>query len=158
MDEQLLQNLHAEPDRLAAELDELPEGELMRRHPDGGRTLKELAGHLRDHERFIALERLPLLLAGGDPALPAFDAEAHDRESRAGTAALGEALSEWSNLREQTVALLRGLGPEDLERTGRDPEIGPVTPVRLAEILLEHDRACFDQALALKALSRDPSS
>lgn len=158
MNDVMLQNLEAAPERLAAELEEMPESELVKRPPDGGWNLKELAGHLRDTERLAGLERLTRILEEDDPFLPSFDEEEYVRNSNAATAPIGEALAEWNNLREQTVNILRGLDSDALARTGRHEEHGPMTPVDIANFLLRHDEQCYEQALQLKGMSRTPSS
>jgi uncharacterized damage-inducible protein DinB len=158
MDDQLLQDLEEAPDRFAAEVDELSESELVKRPPDGGWNLKELAGHMRDTERAAFLDRLSLILSEENPTVPDFDEQAAASNSNAGTMPIGDALSEWKALREQTVALLRGLGPEEEGRTGQHPTRGPMTPASIAALALDHDRTHLQHALALKGLSRDPSS
>ncbi len=158
MNDELLQDLQAAPDRLAAELEEMPESELVKRPEDGGWNLKEIAGHLRDLERVVALERLPRILQEDEPFLPRFDEEEAVRTSNAATAAIGESLAEWNNLRQQTVSLLRGLDADALARTGRHEERGPITPVDIANSLLSHDEQHYQQALQLKGMSREPSS
>lgn len=158
MNEELLQDLEAGPDRLAAELDELTESELVKRPPDGGWNLKELAGHLRDVERFVGIERISMILQQDNPNVPVFDPDEHARTSDAGHRPILQTLGEWRNLREQTVALLRGLDTDMLARTGRHPELGELTPVKIAELLARHDEQHRAQALELKGLSRDPSS
>ncbi|MBA2362996.1 MAG: DinB family protein [Chloroflexia bacterium] len=158
MDDQLLQNLEEAPDRFAAEVDELSDSELVKRPPDDGWNLKELAGHMRDTERAAFLDRLSLILSEDNPTVPTFDEQAVAANSSAGTMPIGDALSEWKALREQMVALLRGLGPAEEVRTGQHPERGPMTPVSLAELAHDHDTNHLQQALTLKGLSRDPSS
>ncbi len=158
MNDQLLQNLEEAPDRFAAEVDELSDSELVKRPPDDGWNLKELAGHMRDTERAEFLDRLSLILTEENPTVPLFDEQAVAANSNAGTMPIGDALSEWKALREQTVGLLRGLGPAEEARTAHHPERGPMTPVSLAELAHDHDTNHLQQALTLKGLSRDPSS
>ncbi|MDP9379772.1 MAG: DinB family protein [Chloroflexota bacterium] len=158
MNEELLRDLEEGPDRLAAEIDELTESELVRRPPDGGWNLKELTGHLRDIEQFVGIERISMILEQDNPAVPVFNVEEHARNSSAEHQPIGETLSEWRNLREQTVALLRGLDADTLRRTGQHPELGELTPVKIAELLVRHDAEHQAQALELKGMSRAPSS
>lgn len=158
MDEAMLAGLEETPDRLANEVDELSEGELVKRPQDGGWNLKELAGHMVEDERVWGHERLPRILAEENPVLPGYDQDAAVRNAKYGTDPIGNALAEWKSLREQTVALLRGMRPEDLSRTGRHEERGPITAAEVASILAEHDAEHLRQALALKGLSREPSS
>lgn len=158
MDETLLTQLEAMPDRLFKELEELSESELVRRHPDGGWNLKELVGHLRDAERMWGEERLTRILSEDNPFLPAYDQDEYARNSNASTAPIGETLAEWRSFREQTVAILRGLDPDTLQRTGQHEEQGSITPFSIAHILARHDEQHHAQALELKGLSREPSS
>lgn len=158
MDEQVLQDLEEAPDRFAAEVDELTESELVRRPAEGEWNLKELAGHMRDVERAAFLERLTLILQQDDPAVPLFDEQEAARTSNAGTRPIGDTLAEWKSYREQTVAMLRGLTPEEQNKAATHPELARITPASLVEHFARHDRLHFEQALQLKGLSRDPSS
>ena len=158
MGEQLLQDLEEAPDRFAAEVDELTESELVRRPADGEWNLKELAGHMRDVERAAFLERLTLILQQDNPTVPLFDEQEAARTSNAGTQPIGDTLAEWKSYREQTVAMLRGLPPEEQSKPATHPELGRITPASLAGHFANHDSLHLEQALRLKGLSRDPSS
>ena len=158
MNEELLRDLEAAPDRLAAELEELSEGELVKRLPDGGWNLKELAGHMRDVEHAVGIERISMLLEQDNPTVPVFDPDEAARKSNAGIRPIGELLAEWNNYMEQTVAMVRGLDDAMVSSPGVHAELGEITALRQAKLLRRHDEQRQRPALELKGLSREPRS
>lgn len=158
MDEQVLMRMEAMPDRFAGELDDLTESELRKRPQEGGWNIKQVVGHLRDAEQMWGQERLSRILTEDNPRLPAYDQEEYLRRSDVEHAALGELITEWKSFRQQTVATLRGLGPEEQNRPGVHEELGPVTPRDIVSRLAAHDEQHLQQVLHLKGMSREPSS
>jgi uncharacterized damage-inducible protein DinB len=100
---------------------------------------REIVGHLADVELAYGF-RLRKILAEDAPAYPAFDEEAWTaRENHAGKDA--ETLfAAWRTLRRWHLALIEGLTPDDLKRTGRHEQAGEQTLAQVLRLLAEHDR------------------
>src|SRR3954449_5346989 len=119
-----------------AEIDALG-GESGWRPAQGEWSANECVGHLIEAERRGFAGRIRQILAAvpEEPArLQAWDppavAEARHDELRPGT----ELVTEFAALRADSVALLRGLAPDDLTRIGLHPAVGPL---RVDELLGE---------------------
>lgn len=100
----------------------------------------DIVGHLIHGERTDWIPRTELLLAHGDsrPFTP-FDRYAQFRDSRGKS--LQQLLDTFAELRAANVARLESLrlGPEDLERRGLHPELGPVNLGQLLATWVVHD-------------------
>lgn len=72
-------------------------------------------------EKVWGAERLCRILTEDNPELPLHDEHQDIETSAWGTRPIREALDEWRNFRQQTVATLRGLSEEDMRRTGATP-------------------------------------
>lgn len=91
--------------------------------------------HLLDTERAVFPVRVRALLAGED--FPAFDPDAEGTPPEARDPAA--MLTELTALRQESLALLRGLTEADLARTARHAELGPVTLAQLLHEWAAHD-------------------
>jgi len=133
---------------LQAELRALPD-RVAAWHPAPGEwCAKEIVGHLIEAERRGFAGRIRLVLASDTPPLQAWDQDDVAR-ARADCARPPAALlDELAALRRESVALVRGLRPADLERGGQHPKVGLL---RVGDVLQEwvhHDRTHTRQALA----------
>lgn len=111
-------------------------------------TPREVVGHLRDSAR-VFTERLRCLTAEDDPLLADFvpDETARLADYRATPVAeLDDGLRAAQAVLLATVA---GLGPADLERSGRHETDGPVTVAELLRFLPAHQRDHAEQLTAL---------
>jgi hypothetical protein len=100
----------------------------------------DVVGHLIHGERTDWIPRAEMILRVGETEpFPPFDRVAMFRDS-AGKP-LGELLDTFARLRIESVARLRAmaLGPADLERRGRHPELGPVTLGQHLATWVAHD-------------------
>jgi hypothetical protein len=129
-------------------------GTESRWRPEPGEwSANECVGHLLEAERRGFAGRIRQILAvdlAGDPAtLLAWDppvvAEARQDHLRAGEELAGE----FAALRADSVALVLKLQPEDLDRVGLHPEVGPLHVRELLGEWVHHDRNHIRQLLAV---------
>ena len=132
--------LRGTPSVLPAQLSDLPDS--WTRGTEGPQTWSplDLVGHLIHGERTDWIVRTQVLLAYGEtrPFTP-FDRFAQFEASRGKT--LRELLDTFAELRAANLIRLESLGltPEDLDRRGRHPELGPVTLGDLLATWVAHD-------------------
>ncbi len=100
----------------------------------------DVVGHLIHGERTDWIPRAKIILEAGERrAFEPFDRFAQERESQGKT--LGQLLDELSVLRRANLVTLHrlDLGPDDLARRGRHPELGTVTLGQLLATWVAHD-------------------
>ena len=116
-------------------------------------SANECVGHLIEAERrgfagrirrILAAERseVQVELEGWDP--PAVAAARRD-ELRSGA----ELAAEFATLRADSVALVRSLGPAEMDRVGIHPDVGPLRVDELLGEWVHHDRNHIRQLLAV---------
>lgn len=132
--------LERTPATLATLLDGLSDGWI--RSTEGGETWSayDIVGHLIHGERTDWMPRARIILADGEArTFEPYDRFAQFRES-AGKS-LGQLLREFTTLRGENMAALAelDLGPEDLAKRGRHPELGTVTLGELLSTWVVHD-------------------
>lgn len=118
----------------------LPEADWGWRPTPESWSLTEIACHLRDGEIEVNLPRVKRILEEDNPfisavALDEWAAERH-YQSQSGP----EALEAFANAREEKLALLDGLSPDDWKRPARHAVFGPTTLQELVTFTNEHDR------------------
>ena len=101
--------------------------------------------HLADLEREGFAVRIARLLAETDPQLPDFDGEGTAKERRYLELDLAAGLSAFAAARAANVNSLRGVGPGQWSRSGRQEGAGPVSLADLPRRMREHDLAHLDQ-------------
>jgi hypothetical protein len=139
--------LRATGQALRSELAALPD-EALGWHPAPGEwCLKEALGHLLEAERRGFNGRIREILAQPGAALEGWDLAAVARQRRDCQRPASELLHEFLALREDSVRLVRGLAPRDLQHGG-EHAIGFVRVGELIQEWLHHDRNHFRQALA----------
>ncbi len=112
----------------------------------------DVVGHLIHGERTDWMIRAELILTRGESAaFTPFDRVAMFQASRGKS--LGELLDTFAELRAANLRRLRelGLGPADLERRGRHPELGPVTLGQLLATWVAHDLGHLGQVARVMA-------
>ena len=137
---------------ITAEMDALGEYGGWRPAP-GEWSANECVGHLIEAERRGFAGRIRQILSADSPDVPArlvaWDesavAEARRDHARAGA----ELAAEFAALRAESVALVLGLGPDDLARFGMHPEVGPLRVDELLGEWVHHDRNHVRQMLAV---------
>ncbi|UCF40193.1 MAG: DinB family protein [Gemmatimonadota bacterium] len=124
------------------------------RATEGGKTWSafDVVGHLIHGERTDWIPRARIILDHGESRVfEPFDRFAQERESRGRS--LGELLDEFAALRQANVETLERwhLADEDLDRTGRHPEFGPVTLRQHLATWVAHDLGHIAQVVRAMA-------
>ncbi|HEY8477879.1 MAG TPA: DinB family protein [Chloroflexota bacterium] len=117
---QALEVMTATPAVLRPLLSAIPEEVLTRPPTPGAWSPLRVLGHLLYVETVIIGPRVRLMLEADDPLFPPGPPE---RETRPAEAILADLVT----AREEHLALLRALGPEQRRRSGRHAEYGRVT-------------------------------
>jgi hypothetical protein len=126
-----------------SELRSLPE-EFASWHPAHGEwCAKEVLGHVIESERTGFAGRIREILAADNPALKATGPLSPGYCERP----LLPLLDEFRRQRETSVALVKGLAAEDLERVGVHERVGRLTVNDLLHEWVHHDRAHLKQLL-----------
>jgi hypothetical protein len=132
---------------LAAEVRGLPDA-LLRWHPaEGEWCVKEVLGHVIEAERRGFAGRIRIILANGRPALERWDQAEVARGRKDCARDAGALVTELLQMREQSVALVAGLRPDDLQRAGLHPVVGELTVADLLHEWVHHDRNHLKQIL-----------
>ena len=142
--EQKLQESLALLARTPAVLDvllrDLPETWTLQNEGENTWSAFDVVGHLIHCERTDWMPRVKMILQSGESQTFApFDRSGHVQESRGKS--LGQRLDEFGRLRSENLSELRSLclRPEDLDRRGRHPALGPVTLSALLATWAAHD-------------------
>ena len=106
----LLGILRQTPRRLADAVRGVPRALLVWTPAPGKWSILEIVGHMRDMERDAYLARYRAILSGSRPALADIDPDACAAEGDYRQQRLSAVLRDWRRLRQQTVALLDGVG------------------------------------------------
>lgn len=122
---------------------------VLRWHPAPGEWCAlDVIGHLIEAEQRGFAGRVRTILAETDPELQRWDPDAVARERRDCVRDPGALLGEWTRLREASAALVEGLQPGDLGRSGRHPQVGRLSIGDLLAEWVHHDRNHLRQILA----------
>src|SRR5689334_21938411 len=141
----LLDALHS---AVNAEVGGLPD-DVLSWHPAPGEwCAKECLGHIMEAERRGFNGRIRTILAQSEPALQGWDQQAVARERNDCARPAADLLAEFDALRADSVALVRGLKPADLQRGGTHDKVGYVRVNDLLQEWVHHDRNHFRQLLA----------
>ncbi len=110
-------------------------------------SVNEIIGHLIEADRRGFYGRIVTLTTKNNPKLEAWDQEAVARD-RGDNEKDGVALlEEFTSLREDGIALVEGLAPEDLQRVGTHPEVGELSVSDVLHEWVFHDRTHIQQIL-----------
>ncbi len=104
-------------------------------------TLHEVLAHFVTAE--ISLCRLVENIAGGGPgSAEDFDLDAYNSRKVASLkeAAPQDLIAQYLDNRQQTAAVVEGLSPTDLERTGRHPFLGIAPLAEIIKIIYRHNQ------------------
>jgi hypothetical protein len=138
--EQTLALLERTPAVLDTLLRDLPDGWTLRNEGEKTWSAYDIVGHLIHGELTDWLPRARRILeAGESKAFDKFDRTAQESESKGKS--LAQLLDEFARLRSHNLRELRGmnLGPADLAKRGRHPELGVVTLSQLLATWPAHD-------------------
>jgi hypothetical protein len=110
------------------------------RRPDADEwSCHEVASHMCEMERRYN-QRLERMVRQDEPRIDAFDSDSIEPPSRHGESPF-DLMDEFAVLRRQSVYLLWSLDPEDWDRRGIHPYLGPLTVMQVAREMNEHDLA-----------------
>ena len=132
--------LERTPATLRAWLSGLPEVWIQANEGPETWNAFDIVGHLIHGERTDWIARARIVLEHGESrAFDPFDRFAQFEESKG--RGLDELLDEFAELRRHNLEILRGfdLGPRELRRAGRHPELGRVTLGELLSTWAVHD-------------------
>lgn len=122
---------------------------LMDWHPAPGEwCVKEVIGHLIEAEQRGFSGRIRIILGTPDPQLQTWDQNAVARERRDCARDVHDLLQTLASLREEGVALVRRLRPDQLSRAGHHPTVGYLRVNDLLHEWVHHDRNHLKQILA----------
>ena len=113
----LLAHLEVQARHFAALLGEIDEVRGLFRYAPGKWSVKELIGHISDTERIMAY-RLLRIARGDQTPLAGFEMDDYVKIARADRRSMESLASEFSDVRQATLALVRTLDAEDMARTG----------------------------------------
>ena len=135
----LLDALKAAPDTFRFLLrDVTQEQALALKGGDEGWSIVEVMCHLRDAEE-RSVERVRQMRTERNPFLPAYDQDAWAVERNYAGQDLREAFEGYIRFRQQHLAELALLSPEDWERPGRHEEQGAITIAAHTLHMVAHD-------------------
>lgn len=118
-------------------------------HPaEGEWCAKECLGHMLEAERRGFIGRIRLILREKEPSFPGWDQQAVARERQDCARSAAALLEEFSALRADSIALVRGLSTADLQRGGTHARVGYVRVSDLIHEWVHHDRNHFRQLQA----------
>ena len=120
-----------------APLERLDDDAARHRYAPGKWSVKEMVGHLSDTERVFAY-RLLRMARGDATPLPGFEQDDFVAAARFDERGIGELIDEFRSVRAATLALLRGLTPDELARTGTASGF-PFTARSIAWIIAGHE-------------------
>lgn len=133
------EDLAATPEILNHLLRPINDPVIWDRRPDAERfTLREIVAHLADWES-VFQERLRQTQNEDTATFTAFDPAQMAQEYDYAHADPQECLTRFSAKRQETLALLQSLTPLQWDRSGKHPQIGPVTTTEQAVMMSGHD-------------------
>jgi hypothetical protein len=134
----LLERLQAQPHELAEAVARVPAGEWHTRRDASGVSLHQQVSHLRDLEARAFLPRFRLVATEDNPALEPYTSHRWTDADYRPDEPLEDMLSDFARAREEALAVMRGLTPEDWTRPGFHPPSGQRTAQWWAERMYGH--------------------
>ena len=111
--------------------------------------LTEVVCHLRDVEREVHQSRFRALIATNGAFLAGADSDQWVETRRYREQDGAQALSEFIGARKETIELLPDSGDPQWQRQGQHAFFGPTSMHELLHLVVEHDRAHWQQVQAL---------
>jgi uncharacterized damage-inducible protein DinB len=144
-----IQEYEATPEKIAAAIEGLHEGQLQQRPASDDWSIREVLVHLGDSEIFV-YERFRRILADDKPVLQAFNEEAWAKNLNYREQNPDLALNLFRALRQSNAALLRALPTQAWERTGRHTERGDMSLYDVFTTYLRHGNIHLEQIEQVK--------
>ena len=142
--EERLQRLTRTADQLSAAVKGQAESTLARRPDAKNWAAKEVVCHLRDVEELF-MTRFEVILAADEPPLTGLDPDRWAQERQYSKNDTAEAVSAFRRRREETLAFLRKLEPDQWTRGGMHPVRGRLTLDFFLTLMAWHDDNHLDQ-------------
>ncbi len=140
--------LAAMPTIVRTELSSLP-SIVVNWHPGPEEwCVKEALGHIMEAEGRGFAGRIRTILDEDDPDLAAWDQTEVERERNDCARDLDELLSDFEQMRKESVELVKGLTEADLGRGGMHPQVGYLSVNDLLHEWISHDRNHVRQMMA----------
>ena len=131
-------------DDYAAAVTGVPHASLLRRPDEKSWCALEIVCHVRDTDE-VFLDRIQLVLAVDEPPFFPSDPDRWAQERQYLRSEVGEALAAFRARRLDTVRVLRGLAPAQLDRAGVHATRGRMTVRDIVGIMAWHDDNHLDQ-------------
>lgn len=135
--EQLIQHYASGYERLTAALEGVSEPLLTYKPGPGKWSIKEVAVHVADAE-MVAIHRMKKVIAEENPLLFKFDPDAWASRLDYASLDMNVYLELFRSLRAGMVPVLKGLKPEDWERTGIHNVAGKQTLRDIVQMFADH--------------------
>ena len=142
--EQRLKRLERTADELAAAIRGQSDATLSRRPDAKNWAAKEVVCHLRDAEELFMM-RFETIMAADEPTLTGLDPDRWASERQYSRHDAGEALAAFRRRRDESLAFLRKLEPQQWTRAGVHPVRGRFTLDDFATLMAWHDDTHLDQ-------------
>jgi len=141
---ELISKLTDAADRYQALIDGAPAGSLTKRPDEKNWSPVEIICHIRDVEENFLVRIQTMLVVDELKFQPAdVDRWGEDRQYRRNDT--GEALSSFRRFREEMLAVLKTLKPEDWERSGIHAKRGKMSVTDTVDLMINHDNAHLEQ-------------
>jgi len=142
--EEALARMARTADDYAAAIDGASEADLSRRPDRTNWSAREIVCHIRDVEELF-LDRITLILATDGARFALVDPDPWVLLRQYERNDVSQALASFRRLREETLAILRGLTPDQWERSGTHITRGPLKILDIALHSTWHDDNHLDQ-------------
>ncbi len=140
--------IRATPQMLRVELRALGD-KGMRWHPTPEMwCINQVIGHLIEADRYGFAGRIQTILAQDRPLLAPWDIKGVAVRRRDCKKYGFDLIDELAAMREESARVIVGLGPEQLKRVGRHPQIGELQVAELIHEWVHHDRNHVKQILS----------
>jgi hypothetical protein len=108
-------------------------------------NLTEMVAHLADFED-IFLDRLRLAHESPGASTVSYDPDARANEKHYATRDIHHELDVFDNRRRDLVSFLKGLNPDEWEKSFHHPDLGEVSIKQYANLILAHDLSHISHA------------
>ena len=132
-------------------VDGLSDAQLRQPEKPGKWSVIEVVQHLADTE-IVYGYRIRMILAVDTPNIEGYDQDAWAQRLRYAETSLPDALAQIRILRGRGLHLLRGLRPEEWERSGMHSERGRETIRHITKLLAAHDLVHLRQIARIKSV------
>lgn len=131
----------------ASTLDALPPQAAAWHPAEGEWCVNECVGHIIEAEKRGFAGRIRIILGADEPHLGTWDQEAVERQRKDCEREPSELKNELVRVRQESLAMVRSLRPENMTRGGVHPGVGRLTVDELLHEWVHHDGNHLKQAL-----------